>query len=213
VGYKKDMLNLKKELMNQFECADCGKMDKYVGCTIEKLKSGGIKFLQKVLVQSFIDEFDIEGLKKFNTPATPGTVLKKPVEGNVLLTSENQTLYRSGVGKTMHMMQYSRPDIYQTVRDLARHMGATTKVHWDAMFCMMKHFCDTKERGLTLNPTQKWDGSKNHEFVISGRSNSDYAKETQTRKSISGYVVYLEGAPVMFKSSTQKSVALSVCEA
>ncbi len=27
-----------------------GKMDKYVGCTIEKLGSGGIKFLQKVLV-------------------------------------------------------------------------------------------------------------------------------------------------------------------
>ena len=129
MGYKKDMLNLKKELMNQFECDDCGKMDEYVGCTIEKLESGGIKFLQKVLVQSFNDEFDIEGLKKFNTPATPGTVLKKPVEGDVLLTSENQTLYRSGVGKAMHMMQYSRPDIYQTVRDLARHMGSATKVH------------------------------------------------------------------------------------
>ncbi len=68
----------------------------------------------------------------------------------------------------------------------------------------------TKERGLTLNPTRKWDGGKDHEFVISRRSNSDYAKDTQTQKSISRYVVYLEGAPVMFKSSTQKSVALSV---
>ncbi len=107
----------------------------------------------KVLVQSFNDEFDIEGLKKFNTLATPGTVLKKPVEGDVLLMSENQMLYRSGMGKAMHMMQYSRPDIYQMVRDLARHMGAVTKVHSDAMFCMMKYVCDTKERGLTLNPT------------------------------------------------------------
>jgi hypothetical protein len=33
------------------------------------------------------------------------------------------------------------------------------------------------------------------------------------QKSISGYRALLEGAPVMFKSSTQKSVALSVCEA
>ncbi len=39
VGYEKDMLDLKKELMNQFECDDCGKMDEYVGCTIEKLES------------------------------------------------------------------------------------------------------------------------------------------------------------------------------
>ena len=53
VGYEKDMLDLKKELMTQFECYDCGKMDKYVGCTIERLESGGIRFLEKVLVQSF----------------------------------------------------------------------------------------------------------------------------------------------------------------
>jgi hypothetical protein len=58
-----------------------------------------------------------------------------------------------------------------------------------------------------------WDGKKEHEFIISGRSDSDYAKDTQTQKSISGYRVLLEGAPVMFMSSTQKSVALSVCEA
>jgi hypothetical protein len=66
---------------------------------------------------------------------------------------------------------------------------------------------------LVLNPTRKWDGNKEHKFIISGRSDSDYAKDMQTRKSISGYRVLLEGAPVMFKSSTQKSVALSVCEA
>ncbi len=110
MGCKKDVLNLKKELMNQFECDDCRKMDEYVGCTIEKLKSGGIKFRQKVLVQSFNDKFDVEGLKKFNTLASPGTVLKKPVEGDVLFTSENpQMLYRSGMGKAGHMMQYSWP--------------------------------------------------------------------------------------------------------
>jgi hypothetical protein len=59
--------------------------------------------------------FDIKSLKKFNTPATPGTVLKKPAEGNVLLSNDNQTLYRSGMGKVMHMMQYLRPDIFQAV--------------------------------------------------------------------------------------------------
>ena len=68
-------------------------------------------------------------------------------------------------------------------------------------------------RGLVLNPTRKWNGNKEHEFIISGHSDSDYAKDTQMRKSISGYRVLLEGAPVMFKSSTQKSVELSVCEA
>ena len=129
MGFEKDVLSVKQDLMNQFDCKDCGPMDEYVGCTIQKLETGGIKFLQKVLVQNFSDEFDIRNINKFNTPATSGTVLKKPIEGDVHLSQENQTLYRSGVGKVMHMIQYSRPDIYQTVHDLARHMGAATKIH------------------------------------------------------------------------------------
>ncbi len=139
--------------------------------------------------------------------------MKKPVEGDVLLSNDNQMLYRSGMGKATHMMQYSRPDIYQAVQDLARHMGSATKLHLNAMFRMMKYISDTNERGLTLNPTWKWDGSKDHEFIINGRSDLDYAKDMQTRKSMFSYVVYLEGAPVIFKSLTQKSIALSVCNA
>ncbi len=78
VGQESGIMELKKALMNQFECEDCGPMDEYIGCTIEKLKTGGVKFRQKVLLQSYRDEFDILNMKKFNTPATPGTVLKKP---------------------------------------------------------------------------------------------------------------------------------------
>jgi hypothetical protein len=64
-----------------------------------------------------------------------------------------------------------------------------------------------------LNPTRKWDGSKDQEFIIRGQSDSDYAKDMQIRKSTSGYIVNLEEAPVIMKSSTQKSFALSVCDA
>jgi len=116
-------------------------------------------------------------------------------------------------GKGMHMMQYSRPDTYNAVHNLARHVTKVTQVHYDAMLRMMKYVDDTSDRGLVLNPMRKWDGNKEHEFIISGRSDSDYAKDAQTQKSISGYRVLLEGAHVMFKSSTQESVAISVCEA
>jgi hypothetical protein len=44
VGQESDVMELKKVLMNQFECKDCRPMDEYVGCTIEKLKTGGVKF-------------------------------------------------------------------------------------------------------------------------------------------------------------------------
>ncbi len=53
VREESNIMNLKKALMDQF---------KYK-CTIEKLELGGIKFRQKVLLQSYRDEFDIESLK------------------------------------------------------------------------------------------------------------------------------------------------------
>ena len=61
----------------------------------------------------------------------------------------------------------------------------------------MRYLTGTKDAGLTLNPTRKWDGEKEFCFCIRGVSDSDYAKDTQTRCSISGYVVYLEDVPVM----------------
>jgi hypothetical protein len=71
----------------------------------------------------------------------------------------------------------------------------------------------TREAGLLLKPFQKWNGSNEHQFHIRGKSNSEYAKDTQTRRSVSGYVVYLEYAPTMHRSATQKTVALSSCKA
>ena len=59
----------------------------------------------------------------------------------------------------------------------------------------------------------RWDGTQEHEFIISGRSNSDYAKDQQTRRSVSGCSALLHPCPVMFRSATQKHVALSMTEA
>jgi len=148
VGQENDVMELKKALMNQFKYKDCIPMNEHVGCTIEKLDTGGIKFQQKLLLQSYRDEFDILKLKKFNTPAAPGTVLRKPDKGKEILTTAKQMQHRSGGGKGMHMIQYSRPDTYNAVRNLARHMTSATQVHYDTMLRMMKmkYLDDTSDR-------------------------------------------------------------------
>ena len=64
-----------------------------------------------------------------------------------------------------------------------------------------------------MKPNEKLDGSPDLEFTIGGRSDSDYGKNPQTRRSVSCGKVLLCGAPVTFRSSTQKTVALSVMEA
>ena len=44
-------------------------------------------------------------------------------------------------------------------------------------------------------------------------SDSDYAGDSDTRKSVSGYVIYLCGVPISWRSKAQRSVTLSSTEA
>ncbi len=190
------VMQIKNDLMKQFECDNCGHLEEYVGNKINYIGKDAIQFTQNVLMQSYSKKFELPK-RSYNMPAQPGTVLMKPVENGEVLSGGAQSILRSGIGKLMYHMQYSQPDIAQAVRDLARHMTQGNNTHMEAMRRCMRYLTSTKDAGLTLNPTRKWDGEKEFFFCIRGVSDSDYAKDTQTRRSISGYVVYLEDAPVM----------------
>ena len=91
-------------------------------------------------------------------------------------------------------------------------MVAPKTVHVKALQTLMKYIVATKNRGLVLSPDTVWNGSKEFKFTIHGRLDSDYAGNTDDRRSVSGGRVFLNGAPVTFRSATQKSVTLSVIE-
>jgi hypothetical protein len=146
--------------------------------------------------------------KSYKTSALAGLVLVAGKKGEALSPAV-QTKYCSGTGKAMHAMQYSQLETYNAVQDLSHHMHKATQEHYKAMLCVLKYSVDTVEQGLVLEPNRKWDGSQHHKFVMSGRLDLDYTKEPKDRCSVSGHVVYLEGAPAMFKSSTERTVSLS----
>ena len=212
-GPKEQMLIEKQEFMRRFDCDDVGPLEEYVGCKIERNREEhSIKFTQPVLLQSFTDEYDIEG-REYATPADPNTVLVKAVH-EAIVNKTRQTYYRSGVGKLLHMTRWSRPETQNAVRELSRHGSAPSEAHVKAMHRCMNYCVNTPNRGWYMRPNRSWDGKdKKFLFKVSGMSDSDYAKCPVTRRSVSGYSTMLEGAPVTVKSSMQKVVALSVTEA
>ena len=113
----------------------------------------------------------------------------------------------------MYLMQWSRPDIQNATRGLARMMSAPRDVHVPALERLVHYLVCTPNRGLFMHPNRKWDGSKDHKFRICGRSDSNYAANTDDRRSVSGTSVKVDGCPVIFRSNTQKYVTLSVTEA
>ena len=134
-----------------------------------------------------------------NTPASPGSVLVQgEPEDNV--SQKEQSSYRTGVGKLLQMMKWWRPEILNSVRELSRFVSGPNEAHVKAMKRVMKYCVATPNRGLFMNPNTVWDGDPNFERTVNGQSDSDYAKNPDTKKSITGYGTFLNGAPVTQKS-------------
>ena len=216
MGSREDLDMIRKDLEGIFDCKHEGTLKEYVGSkidvTIEPDGRKKIKFTQPVLIQKLRDEYEIPGGRAPRTPALAGQTLVKG-DGSGTLDEKGMTMYRSGTATCMFMMQWSRPDIQNATRGLARHMSAPRLAHEKALGHLMKYLVETPNRGLVIFPDGTWDGSKEFKHVIHGRSDSDYANCTDDRRSVSGGRTFLNGAPAMIRSSTQRTVTLSVTEA
>jgi len=62
------------------------------------------------------------------TPAVAGQVLVKG-DGEGTVTNDQMKMYQSATATCMLMMQWSRPDIFNAVHGLARHMTASREAH------------------------------------------------------------------------------------
>jgi hypothetical protein len=114
----------------------------------------------------------------------------------------------------LYMTKWSRPEITNNVRELSSLVQkASMTQHMKALYRVMQHCTETYNRGLMIEPTESWDGDKSVEFIISGHSDSDFAKNVKGHKSISGCSTFLCGAPVSIRSKMQDCVMLPLTEA
>jgi hypothetical protein len=130
IGPKKAAEKIKKDLIERFDCKDCGDIKEYVGCKIERTKNS-LKFTQPVLMQSYNDKFELSK-KSYKTPAPAGSVLVAGRKEEAL-SPAMQKKYCSRTGKAMHAMQYSKPETYNAVQNLSCHMHKATQDHYKAM--------------------------------------------------------------------------------
>ena len=217
-GPREDVHQEVANIKRHFDVDDVGKLTDYLGCTIsihpdpDPNRPDEIMLTQSVLIQTLIDAYHIAGCKS-TTPAFSGAVLHPPAEGEES-SAEDMATYYTIVGKVMHMLNLSRPDIANAVREASRRVKSSTKKHRKYVDKIVTYVVNTPKRGWHLKQTRQWDPTdKSFQFIIRGKSDSNYGTDIETRKSVSGFVVYLEDAPVSIKSVMQKLITLSSTEA
>jgi hypothetical protein len=119
-------------------------------------------------------------------------------------TREDTKLYQSMIGSLMYAMTQTRPDLAFPVSFLSQFLHNPGPTHIKAARRILRYLKQTLTLGITF------DGEKPG-FV--GHSDADYAEDIQTRRSRNGYIFYLNGGPISWKSIRQKCVTLSSTEA
>ena len=112
--------------------------------------------------------------------------------------------YASAVGSLMYAMVCTRPDIAYAVGITSRFLANPGKEHWAAVKWILRYLRGSSKASLCFG-----GGTA----MLCGYPDANMAKDIDTRKSTSGFVVLFTGGVVSWQSKLQKCIALSMTEA
>lgn len=119
----------------------------------------------------------------------------------------DQSVYREAVGCVMYVMVCTRPDIAFAVSQVAQFNHQPKPAHWTAVRRILSYLKGTAAFGVTYH------ANVDAPHTLLAYSDSDYAGDTSSRRSTSGYLLLLNGGPISWASRRQQCVSLSTTEA
>ena len=196
---------LRGALSERFKIKDLGELNHFLGIKVERAGSG-IKLSQERYAETLLERFGMAESHPVSTPLVPKVKLTKAM--SPATASERQLMqsvpYRQAVGGLMYLAVATRPDIANSVRDVARFLNDPGWQHWMAVKHILRYLRGTSGVGLTYKPLSD---------DLRGFADSDWANCPETSRSVTGHVFILAGASVSWRSRSQKTVALSSSEA
>ena len=163
------------------------------------------------IIKSIRNEFEreVKDLQEYRTPGTPGVGMIRDPDG-VSVSPELQSRFRMGVGKLLYLVKHTRPDIANAVRELSKMLDCTNEGAIKELRRVVKYVLDTSNDGLKIAPTARGEDGF---FDLEVFCDSDFAGDKETRISVAGYIMYLCGVPISWRSKAMKSVTLLSSEA
>jgi hypothetical protein len=102
----------------------------------------------------------------------------------------------------------TRCDLAFSYAELSKFVQAPGEVHLRAAERVLQFLRGTYQDGLTYS-----DPSEGNRHLLKGWVDSDFASDPDTRKSVMGYVLSINNAPISWKAKRQDCVTLSSAEA
>ena len=170
------------------------------------------------------DSKHIEKLETAST-STPSEIL--------MLEQKHGFKYRTATGELIFAMVTCRTDIGFSVMKLSQFNNRPSDCHFDAIKDVFRYLSATRMDGLTywrpepnmelpivdfpIIPPESYSVQIPKQHNLNGiaycYADSDWASDRQTRRSVSGIAIMMNGATIIYKTILQRTVALSSTEA
>jgi hypothetical protein len=181
---------------------------------------GSVSMSHSRYVEKVLNTFGMQDCKPCATPAAvvrdspseprhgqPESDDSEPsAEPEVQCSAEEVTLFRSIVGSLLHLTNCTRPDLAFTVNSLSSFMQDPKKHHLVEAKRVLRYLKQSQDVSLKF---VKSDGVPQ----VVGYCDASWGSDRESRRSITGHVFFLAGAPVVWSSRRQHTVALSATEA
>ncbi|KAG7664520.1 uncharacterized protein J8A68_001946 [[Candida] subhashii] len=220
VGSNDDIIiDFKDSLASYFELTDVGPVKEYLGIEFTKT-ADGYQLTQNKYTDDILARFNIGNMRK----KVPKSSTKKQfkiggsgpdkdefyeepiIDESDLLDESDKKLYLSGVGLLSWLAMNTRPDLSFAVHSLAAKCATPTINDFDNLiYCIgylnsNKGFGLSYQKGLTDHITDK--------FVLYGFADASFAPG-KSRKSVSGFAIYLNGCLISWGTKRQKVITTS----
>ena len=154
------------------------------------------------------------------TPVPKGWVIDRrdmPAEPN----QADVKYFRRIYGKVLHIARCTRPDIAYSCSELGRVSGSPSPEHVKMLKRVVQYLYNTRGLGLRYGgaKVRQARDQRNrikvqimHDFNPAAYADASFGDDPADRRSMSGYIIFLNGAPIAWRSKRQSFAVGSTCE-
>ena len=199
---------VKNKFCQTFEMRDMGECQSFLNIRITRGEDW-FKLDQSQYAEKVIQKFNhVMGNSRKNKEAPLPSNAQELLAAERELTSEQEDWvskfpYRSIIGAILYLALHTRPDLAYAIGLLSRYSSNPTYASCRLAIHLLKYLRGTTSKGI------KFSGSK---FDLHVFSDADWAGDILTRRSTTGYIVFLCAGAIAWQSKLQTTVATSSME-
>ncbi|KAL8248737.1 hypothetical protein R6Q59_005605 [Mikania micrantha] len=178
---------------------DLGQLHHFLGISVEK-QNGGLLLSQKMYASDILSRANMANCK----PATSHLLKSAPSYVPNGAPFKDDTLYRSLAG-ALQYLTITRPDISYAVQQICLFMHDPREPHFQFLKRILRYIKGTINQGLLISPSK----SNN----MTAYSDADWAGCPNSRRSTSGYCVFMGANLISWSSKRQPTISRSSAEA